>query len=151
MMTEHDGQEFTKAAVTSLRAYSDNMLRHGRYFDRVQQTGDIQSRLASVYKSKIPTFVWSRLDKKATSSRGDMTVAEVSMTMDVTDTEAVNRGVRRSGAGSVRDNIVSKIPLIERGGVAGLAVMNQTVWVVHLEQSYLHAFPVTSPHQPDSL
>ena len=35
IMTVHDGQEFTKAAVTSLRSYSDNMLRHGRDFDRV--------------------------------------------------------------------------------------------------------------------
>ena len=41
MMTEHDGQEFSKAA-------------------RVQQTGDIQSRLTSVKKSKIPTVVLTR-------------------------------------------------------------------------------------------
>ena len=27
--------------IKSLRSYSDNMLRHGRDFDRVQQTGDI--------------------------------------------------------------------------------------------------------------
>ena len=39
-----------------------------------------------------------------------MTVAEVSMTTDVMDTEAVDRRVRGSGAGSVRDNVVCKIP-----------------------------------------
>ena len=86
--------------------------------------------------------------------------------------------MRRSGAGSVRDNVVSKIPMIGRGGVAGLAVMNQTVWVVHrglsyeqvqtmmfhaqhaqhmaipvgrVAQSCLYAYPMTSPSQPQTL
>ena len=74
--------------------------------------------------------------------------AASSANKDVTDTEVVDRSVRGSGPGFVRDNVVSKIPLIGRGGVAGLAVMNQTVWVVHYGQSYLHVYPVTSPHQP---
>ena len=150
MMTLHNGQEFSKAAVTSLRSYSNSMLRHGKDFDRVQQAGDIQSRLASVKKTRIPSFVWSRHDVKTASSRGDMTVAEVSMTTDVMDTEAVDRRVKGSGAGSVRDNVVSKIPMTEKDAVVGLEVMNQTVWVVHHGQSSVHAYPVTSPHQPQT-
>ena len=150
MMTVHDGQQFSKTAVTSLRSYSDNMLRHGRDFDSVQQTGDIQSRLASVKKSRIPSFVWSHCDKTA-SSQGDMTVAEVSVTTDVVDTEVVDRRVRGSGAGSVRDNVVRKIPMIEKSVVFGLEVMNQTVWVVHYGQSSVHAYPLTSPRQPQTL
>ena len=150
MMTVHDGQEFTKAAVTSLRSYSDYMLRHGRDFDRVQQAGDIQSRLASVKETKIPSFVWSTHDIKTATSLGDMMVAAVSMTTDVMDTEAVDRSVRGSGAGSVRDNVVSKIPMTEKDAVVGLEVMNQTVWVAHFKQSSLHAYPVTSPRQPQT-
>ena len=150
MMTVHDGQEFANAAVTSLRSYSDSILRHGRDFDRVQQTGDIQSRLASVKTSKIPSFNWSRHDVKAASSQGDMAVAKLSVTTEVIDTKAVDQ-VMGSGAGSVRDNVVSKIPLIEQGLVTGLVVMNKTVWVVHARQSIVQAYPVTSPHQPQTL
>ena len=150
MITVHDGQEFSKAAVTSLRSYSNNMLGHGRDLDRVQQAGDIQSRLASVKTTRIPSFIWSRHDVKTASSQSDMTVAEVSMTTDVMETEAVDRRVSGSGAGSVRDNVVSKIPLIEQGAVMGLEVMNQTVWVVHYGQSSVQAYPVTSPHQPET-
>ena len=64
--------------------------------------------------------------------------------------EAVDRGVRGSGTGSVRDKIDSKIPLIESGLVTGLEVMNQTVWAVHGQQSSVHAYPLTSPHQPQT-
>ena len=145
----HDGQEFTKAAVISLRSYSDNMLRHGRHLDLVQQTGDIQSRLASVDRSTVPLFVWRHHDNKA-STQGDMAVAKVSMTTEVMDTDAMGSRVRGSGAGSVTDNVVSKIPLIEQGGVVGLEVMKQTVWAVHLGQSSFQAYPVTSPHQPQT-
>ena len=67
------------------------------------------------------------------------------------DTEAVNCHYRGSGGGSVIDNVVSKIPLIEMGAVYGLEVMNQTVWVVHYEESVVHAYPVTSPHKPQTL
>ena len=154
MMTVHDGQEFSKAAVTSLRSYSDNMLRHGRDFDMVQQAGDLKSRLASVNKNIIPSFSWSRHDMKSVSSRSDMTdimtVAKVSLTTDVMDTDAVDRRVRGSGTGSVRDNVVCKIPLKEQDVVAGLEVMNQTVWVVHHGLSHVHAYPVTPPHQPQT-
>ena len=136
MITVHDGQEFSKIAVTSLRSYSDNMLRHGRDFDWVQQAGDIQSRLVSVRKIKIPAFVWSCHDFKTTSSQGDIVVADVSVTREIIDTEAVDR---------------CKIPLIEQVGVIALEVMNQTVWVVHQGQSSVHAYPVTSPHQPQAL
>ena len=152
MMTVHDGQAFAKAAVTSLRSYSSNMLRHGRDFDMVQQARDIKSRLASVKEIRVPSFVWSRHDNKhdkAMTSQRDMTVAEVSVTTDGMDSEAVDRLVRGSGAGSVTDKIVSKIPLIDpRIDVAGLAVMNQTVWVVHQAQTSLYAYPVTAPHKP---
>ena len=47
VMSVGDGQEFNKAAVSSLRTYTDNVLRHGRDCDRVQQVCHIQSRLVS--------------------------------------------------------------------------------------------------------
>ena len=91
MMTVHDGQATSKAAVTSLRSYSDIMLRHGRDFDMIQQVGDIQSRLASVKETNILSFIWSRHDDQAATPIGEMAVAKVSMTTDVMDTEAVDR------------------------------------------------------------
>ena len=54
------------------------------------------------------------------------------------------------GSGSVSDNIVAKIPLIQKGPVVGLEVMGQTVWVVYQLQSYVHAHPVTLTHQPQT-
>ena len=58
MMTVHDGQEFGKAAVTSL-TYTHNLVNHGRDYDIVQQVGDIQSRLVSISKYEIPYFTWN--------------------------------------------------------------------------------------------
>ena len=52
IMTVNDGQEFKKTAVTSLMSYTDKMLRHGRDFVRLQQVGDIQSRLATVTQTR---------------------------------------------------------------------------------------------------
>ena len=59
MMTVHDGQEFGKAAVTSLRTYTHNLVNHGRDYDIVQQAGDIQSRLVSISIYEIPYFTWN--------------------------------------------------------------------------------------------
>ena len=142
MTTVHDGQEFSKAAVTSLRSYSDNMLRHGRDFDRVEQAGDIQSRLASMKESRIPSFIWRRQDNKDLSSHCDMAVAEVSMTTDVVDSG--------SGAGAHRDQIVTKIRLVT-GIPVGLVVMNQTMWSVHYHESSIRAYTLTPPHQKQKL
>ena len=152
VMSVRDGLDFNKAAVTSLRAYTDNVLRHGRDFDRVQQVGDIQSRLVSVSTARTPSFVWVHHDNQGTPSRGDMTVASVSMKTDVTESEAVTGSVRGAvaEAGAVSERIVTKIPMVELGKVKGLVVMDQTLWTVHSMKSSLHAFPVTSPHQPQS-
>ena len=100
MMTVHDGQEFTKAAVSSLRAYTDKKLRHGRNFDRVQQAGDIRSRLNTISSTRMPSCVWRR-DEMTASSNDDTTVARVSMVTEVIDTEANNGRVRVPGARSV--------------------------------------------------
>ena len=149
MMTVRDGQDFNKAAMTSLRSYTDNMLRHGRDYDRVQQVRDIQSRLTSVTKARIPSFVWTHQETRKSSH--DMTVARVNMKADVMEIEGMGGQVRGSEAGSVSDNIAAKIPLIDQRLVTGLEVMGQTVWVVHYSQSSLYAYPVTSPHQPQTL
>ena len=151
MMTVRDGQDFNKTAMTSLRSYTDNMLRHGRDYDRVQQVKDIQSRLASVSKARIPSFVWSHHEKNETTH--DMTVARVSMKTDV-EIEGMGGHGRESvaGAGPVSDHIVAKIPLIDdQLWVTGLEVMGQALWAVHWGQSSLHAYPVTSPHQPQTI
>ena len=152
VMSVRDGLDFNKAAVTSLRAYTDNVLRHGRDCDRVQQVGDIQSRLVSVNTARTPSFVWVHHDNKGTPSRGDMTVARVSIKTDVTESEAVAGSVRGAvaEAGAVSERIVTKIPMIEQVIVTGLVVMDQTLWTVHYGKSSLHAYPVTSPHQPQS-
>ena len=152
MMTVRDGQDFNKTAITSLRSYTDNMLRHCRDYDRVQQVRDIQSRLFSVTKARIPSFVWNHQETKALSH--DMTVARVNIKTDVMEIEGMGGHVRGSvaGAGSVSDNIIAKILLIEQNlEVSGLEVMGQTLWVVHQFQSSLYAYPVTSPHQPQTL
>ena len=151
MMTVRDGQDFNKAAVTSLRSYTDNILRHGRDYDRVQQVRDIKSRLASINKARIPSFGWNHHQNKASSH--DMTVVRLNIKTDVMEMEDMGGQVRGSvaGAGSVSDYIVAKIPLISmiRQDIAsGLVVMGQTVWVIHSEQLSLYAYPVTSPHQP---
>ena len=150
MMTVRDGQDFSKAAMTSLRSYTDNMLRHGRDYDRVQQVRYIKSRLASISKARIPSFVWRHHEARASSH--DMTVARVSMKTDVMEIECRSGHVRGSAAGSFNDNMLAKIPLIEKHRwVSGLVVMGQTVWTVHALQSSLYAYPVTSPHQPQTL
>ena len=152
MMTIRDDQDFNKAAVTSLRSYTDNMLRHGNLFDRFQQVKVIKSRLATINKARIPSFVWSRHENKVSSH--DMTVARLSLKTDVMEIEGMSGHVRGSvaGAGSVSDHIVAKIPLLMRHYAAAcLEVMGQTVWVVHWAQSSLYAYPVTSPHQPQTL
>ena len=148
MMTVRDGQDFNKAAMASLRSYTDNMFRHGRDYDKVQQVSDLKSRLASITKGRIPSFVWDHQETKVLSH--DMTVARVSMKSDVMEIEGMGGHVRGSvaGAGAVSDHIVAKIPLIKPQPVRGLAVMGQTAWVVHYHQSSLYAYPVTSPHQP---
>ena len=148
MMTVRDGQDFNKTAMTSLRSYTDNMLRHGRDYDKVQQVRDLKSRLASITKARIPSFVWDHQETKVLSH--DMTVARVSMKTDVMEIEGMGGHVRGSvaGAGSVSDHIVAKIPLIGQGWVTVLEVMGQTVWVVEYDQSSIFAYPVTSPHQP---
>ena len=99
------------------------------------------SRLASVSKAKIPSFVWGHHETKASSH--DMTVARVNMKSDVMEIEAV--------AGYISDNIVAKIPMIQECPVMGLEVLGQTVWVVHWYQSSLYAYPMTSPHQAQTL
>ena len=159
MMTVHDGQEFSKAAVTSLRTYTNNLLSHGRDYDIVQQAGDIQSRLVSITKARVRSFVWnyydmdmtnrmslfawSHLADKGAPLKDDITVAKVSLATDVIDTEAKNS--------FVTDNVVSKISLTKSGTVTGLEVVNQTIWVVHIHESSLYAYSVTSPHRPRSL
>ena len=151
MMTVRDGQDFNKAAMTSLRSYTDNMLRHGRDYDRVQQVRDLKSRLASITKARIPSFVWNCSETKASSH--DMTVARVSMKTNAMEIEGMGGHVRGSvaGVGAVSDHIAAKIPLVEQHFVTGLVVMGQTVWVVDFDQSSLYAYPVTSPHQPQTL
>ena len=150
VMTVRDGQYFNKAAMTSLRSYTDIMLRHGRDYDKVQQVRDIKSRLSYINKARIPSFVWDHHRNKASSH--DMAVARVSMKTDVMEMECMDGHVRGSvaGAGSVSNNIVAKIPMKEHVWVVGLEVMGPTAWVVDLSQSPLHAYPVTSPHQPQT-
>ena len=151
MMTVRGGQNYSKAAVTSLRSYTDNILRHGRDYDRIQQVRDIHSQLASVSKARIPSFVWSYIETRASSH--DMTVARVNMKTDVMEIEGMGGHMRGSvaGAGSVSDNIVAKIPMIEQGrGVTCLEVMGQIVWAVHYGGSSLYAYSMTSPHQPQT-
>ena len=80
-----------------------------------------------------------------------MTVARVRMKTDVMEIEGDHVRGLVARDGSVSHNIVAKIPLVEEGLVWGLVVMGQTVWVVHYSQSSLHAYPVTSPHQPQEL
>ena len=152
MMTVRDGQDFNKAAITSLRSYTDNILHHGRDYDRVQQVRDIQTRLSCINTARIPSFVWSHHETKA--SPHDMTVARVSIRTDVVEIEGMGGHVRGSvaGSGSVSDNIiVGKIPLLDESTVCGLEVMGQTLWVIHGGQSSLYAYPMTSPHQPQTL
>ena len=153
VMSVRDGQELNKAAVTSLRAYTDNVLRHGRDCDRVLQVCYIQSRLVSVNTTRTPSFVWGHHDNQGVPSRGDMTVARVSMKTDVTESEAVAGSVREAMAetGDVSKHMVSKIPMMEKKKVRGLVMMHQTLWAVHDKKSSLHAYPVTSPHQPQTL
>ena len=76
------------------------------------------------------------------------------MKTDVMEIEGMGGDMRGSvaGTGSVSDHIVAKIPLVEQWRpVCGLEVMGQTVWVIHSDQSSLYAYPVTSPHQPQTL
>ena len=56
-----------------------------------------------------------------------------------------------AGAGCVSDNIVAKIPMVEHHSVQDLEVMGQTVWVLRVGESYLYAYPVTSPYQRQTL
>ena len=153
VMSVRDGQELNKAAVTSLRAYTDNVLRHSRDCDRVQQVCYIQSRLVSVNTARTPSFVWGHHDNQGVPSQGDMTVARVSMKTDVTESDAVAGSVRGAMAetGDVPKHMVSEIPMMEKKKVKGLVMMHQTLWAVHDKKSSLHAYPVTSPHQPQTL
>ena len=49
-------------------------------------------------------------------------------------------------------NIVQKIPLVGEGfGVTGIAVMKETLWVVHGAQSFLYAYPLATPNQPQKI
>ena len=158
VVTVRDGQDFSKAAMKNIRSYTDIMLRHGKDYDKVQQVKDIEFRLASISKAKIPSFLWSCFETNTSSH--DMTVARVTMKTDVMEIEGMGGDVRGSvaGAESVSDNIVAKIPLIKQSAwVTGLEVMGQTVWVVYgdkytrcVQPSSLYAYPVTSPHQPQT-
>ena len=94
------------------------------------------------------SFVCNRHENKPSSH--DMTVARVSIKADVMAIEGMGGHVRGSVAGSVSDKIVAKIPLVDQDPVYGLEVMGQTVWVVHYLKSSLHAYPMTSPHQPQT-
>ena len=180
MMTVREGQDVSIAALTSLRSYASNLLSHGRDYDRVQQAVDMQSRLVSICRVRIPSFVWwrsdtftveqpsifrsiwglhdvtekqpstpssywGRHDDKEASSNNDRIVQNVSFLTD--------RMVREAGTGSVSisDNVINKIPLTNQGSVTGLEVMGQTVWVIYDKKSFLYAYPVTSPHQPQEL
>ena len=130
MMTVRDGQDFHKAAMISLRSYTDNILHHGRNYDKVQQVRDIESRLASINKAQIPSFVWNC--EETTASSHDMTVARVNMKTDVMEIEGMGGHVRGSvaAAGSVSDNIVAEIPLIRIGQrcVRALVEIVQIMW-----------------------
>ena len=155
MMAVRDGQEFNKAAATSLKTYTDNVLCHGRDLDRVQQVGAIELRLESVNSARTPSFVWNRQDSDVASSQSDITVADVTVKSDVTESQSVVGGlteVLTDGSVINRDPILTKIPLIDQSmPVTGLVVMDQTVWVVHFNQSTAHAYPIASPHQPQAL
>ena len=163
MMTVHDGQEFSQAAMTSLRSYTETLLRHGRDYDIVQQARDIQSRLVSISEISVPAFTWRFHDKtpvknimflwfiqrcfdKISSQNDDVIVADLSMTTDVMDTEVKG--------GRISDCVVSEIPMVFRNpayAVIGLVVMNEAVFVVGHHESCLQAYPVTSTHQPQTL
>ena len=149
MMTVHDGQQFSKVAVSSLRLYTHNLLHHGRDYDLVQQAGDIQSRLVSITKARVPCFIWivHVAIAKNTSPRFIQRhfgkVAEISMTTDDTDHE-------RKG---IRDNVVCRIPTLfwKYDTVRGMVVISQTLFFANHNESYLYAYSVTSPHQPQKL
>ena len=99
----------------------------------------------------MPSFAWSCCDRKARSLRDDMTVAKVSMTTDSMDTEAVYCCISAPVTDTVSDAVVSKIPLKEKDIVTGMVMMEQSVWAVHHEKSSVQAYPVTLPHQPQTL
>ena len=47
---------------------------------------------------------------------------------------------------------VRKIPLMGEGfGVTGIAVMKETLWVVHGAQPYLYAYPLAAPNEPQKI
>ena len=151
VMSVRDGQELKKAVVSSLRAYTDNVLRHGRDCDIVHQVGDIQSRLVSVNTTRTTSFVWGHHDTKGTpTSNEDMSVAKVSMETEVTESEVTGVQVKGAAAdtGAVSEHIVTKIRMIEPMIVSGLVVIDQTLWVTHWGNPYVYAYTMTSPHKP---
>ena len=87
VITVRDGQDFSKAAMKNIRSYTDIMLRHGRDYDKVQQVRDIEFRLASISKAKIPSFLWSCLETNTSSH--DMMMAKVNLKTDVMDIEGM--------------------------------------------------------------
>ena len=50
------------------------------------------------------------------------------------------------------ETIVRKITMMGEGfGLTGIAVMKETLWVVHGAQSFLYAYPLATPNQPQKI
>ena len=156
VMTARDGLQFNQTAMTSLKSYTESVLNHGRDWDKVQQVKDIQSRLMSVDTIKISSFTWSKPEDKGIVTQTGTRVAGVSV--NTVDTEIIQpydvnknppqKEVPMSGDGK----IAAKIPLVEqKRPVRGLVVMEQTVWIVHEDKSFLIAYPTMTPNKPQSL
>ena len=151
VMAARDGQNFTKTAMTSLRSYTESVLKHGRDWDRIQQVKEIKTRLMAITKASIPSFVWSHSENRKEASLNDMTVADIALTADVVGSDSKSKPSKDFNV-TKTEHEVQKIHLEDKTRyVKGMAVIRQTLWVVHFDshpdqQQYLYAYSTKPPY-----
>ena len=151
LMTARDGQDFTKTAITSLRSYTESVLKHGRDWDRIQEVKEIKTRLRAVTKASIPSFVWSHSENRKEASFNDMTVADIALTTDVVESDSKSEPSEDIDV-TKTEHEIKKIHLEDKTWyVEGMAVIRETLWVVHFDshnqQQYLYAYSTKPPYR----
>ena len=144
-----EGQERIKHTVISLRTYIENILHHGRDIDLVLQMTDIQSRLDTLNKTRIHTFVWSRYDEgdDEESPWNNKKVANVSYTLQGDGDDDYKWALPLG----IEDVIVKEIPLSMKCMMC-IELLGDTLMVVGGRKSKIKAYDTSEDfHIPETL
>ena len=134
-------QNLMRRSTKSHRKYLDFVIKQARDLELVQQFADIKERLQFIYSTAVSSFSWRKheINIEYKLARNFFTVADVRFEIKKKNSE------RKILQRQETNQILSKVHLLDAGIISGMVVMDQTLFMVHYNDSNLYIYSLTQP------